>query len=285
MRFTRDVASSLIWLSSTVAANLLLLLLLLLHLLLTSTPLLLRLVQLLIHIPHPAASNTMQITRLPHIVIAVLLLAASYQCLLTPVRSFNSSSSSGSSAVPPPPQHMRQKRYISTTSNSSDDLWTSSEELMMTSLEGAGAGASRWLSHKESQMLLKKEGGERGLPVDCCPSIMEIIQPLGGINREGMLVRLFFELSCRTGVEGKPCRFMDRHLHNQSRCVQKYSYSYALVEDKAGSVGGPAYRRTNSGPSRPDSWMLDHIQVRSGCACEVLPRTKRRKSKMKRGKD
>ncbi|XP_039291312.1 uncharacterized protein LOC111059872 [Nilaparvata lugens] len=231
-----------------------------------------------------------QITPLPRILIAVFLLAASSQSSVA--NSGGVSHRQGEEGSTRGAHTRLHKRHISTNSSTTDDLWSSSEELM-PSLEGVGGGASRWLSHKESQMLLKKEGGDRGLPVDCCPSIMEIIQPLGGINREGMLVRLFrdinitqsfFELSCRTGVEGKPCRFMDRHLHNQSRCVQKYSYSYALVEDTV-KTGQGQYRRVNSGPVRPDMWMLDHIQVRSGCACEVLPRTKRRKSKMKRGKD
>lgn len=50
---------------------------------------------------------------------------------------------------------------------------------------------NRWLTHRESQMLLRREGGEEGLPVDCCPSTLEMIEPEGGRNRDGMLVTLF----------------------------------------------------------------------------------------------
>ncbi|XP_054288007.1 uncharacterized protein LOC129003736, partial [Macrosteles quadrilineatus] len=154
---------------------------------------------------------------------------------------------------------------------------------------------SRWLSHKEAQVVLRREGGEKGLPVDCCPSTLEMVEPQGGINQDGLLVELFseaenrqrfYELSCRAGVEGKPCRFMDRRLHNQSRCVQKYSYTYAIVREPSPSTHtNHRLHHFPSFPSGGSNWMLDYIRVRSGCSCEVSPRVKRRRAKNKRGKN
>nr|ATU82772.1 secreted Nerve growth factor-like protein [Pristhesancus plagipennis] len=180
----------------------------------------------------------------------------------------------------------------STNSNeSSGDSSFEGEEPVSTE------GGTRWLSHRESQMLLRREGGEQGLPVDCCPSTLEMVEPKGGTNQEGMLVTLysdgenkqrFYELSCRQGVEGKPCRFMDRKLHNQSRCVQKYSYTYALVKQPSDSTKyQPRQNHFKSFPPKGSNWMLDYIRVRSGCSCEVTPRTKRKRTshKGKHGKN
>lgn len=108
----------------------------------------------------------------------------------------------------------------------------------------------------------------------------------------GMLVELFseaenkqrfYELSCRTGVEGKPCRFLDRRLHNQSKCVQKYSYTYALVREQPSTVPRPHH--FPSFPSGGSNWMLDYIRVRSGCSCEITPKVKRKRAKTKRTKN
>lgn len=88
--------------------------------------------------------------------------------------------------------------------------------------------------------MLRREGGEEGAAVDCCPVIEEMTEPTGGKNRQEMYVELyrdaenaqrFYEYSCRPDVLDKPCRFIDRKLMNQSRCVQKFSYSYAIVKD------------------------------------------------------
>lgn len=85
----------------------------------------------------------------------------------------------------------------------------------------------------------------------------------------------FYELSCRTDVENKPCRFVDRKLYNQSRCVQKFSYTYALVRDGGDHPQRHQQRRQRHFPSLPDGgWMLDYIRVRSGCACELKAKRK-----------
>lgn len=101
------------------------------------------------------------------------------------------------------------------------------------------------MTYREMQMILRQEGGEDGDPVDCCPTIEEMVEPVGGRNRQDMYVELyrdgenaqrFFEYSCRPDVLDKPCRFVDRKLSNQSRCVQKFSYTYAIVENPGSKV-------------------------------------------------
>lgn len=74
---------------------------------------------------------------------------------------------------------------------------------------------------------------------------------------------------------------MEKKLHNQSRCVQKYSYTYALVKDS----GRHHHERPNHLPSFPSSGpggpllSLDYIRVRSGCSCEVTPILKKKRGK------
>lgn len=103
------------------------------------------------------------------------------------------------------------------------------------------------MTYREMNMILRHEGGEDGLPVDCCPTVEEMVEPVGGRNRENMYVQLyrdgqnaqrFFEYSCRPDVLDKPCRFIDRKFTNQSRCVQKFSYTYAIIENSGSTVRG-----------------------------------------------
>ncbi|CAG9765381.1 unnamed protein product [Ceutorhynchus assimilis] len=126
--------------------------------------------------------------------------------------------------------------------------------------------------------------------VNCCPTVIEMTEPDGGKNDQGMFVELyrsdnykqrFYELSCHASILNQPCRFMEKHLQSYSRCVQTYSYTYALVKDTP-SV------RTKNRPTFPgaagngnSSYTLDYISVRSGCACVVMPREKRRHKKDK----
>ncbi|KAF3429841.1 hypothetical protein E2986_01490 [Frieseomelitta varia] len=155
---------------------------------------------------------------------------------------------------------------------------------------------TRRMTYREMNMILRHEGGEDGLPVDCCPTVEEMVEPVGGRNRENMYVQLyrdgqnaqrFFEYSCRPDVLDKPCRFIDRKFTNQSRCVQKFSYTYAIIEN-SGSTGGkeehgrhrhrermiPTFAGNTVGGSM---WTLDYIKVRSGCSCEVMPKPKKKK--------
>lgn len=133
-------------------------------------------------------------------------------------------------------------------------------------------------------MLLKQE--KKNLTIagsDCCPSVIEMIEPTGGKNQEGLYVELysddknkqrFYEMSCHQDILNKPCRFIDKRLHEYSRCEQKYSYTYALVKDNKNGQ-----RKNFPFPERGDSnWTLDYIRVRSGCSCVVVsPSSNRRK--------
>ncbi|KAK6631511.1 hypothetical protein RUM44_006038 [Polyplax serrata] len=139
-------------------------------------------------------------------------------------------------------------------------------------------------------MLLRQEGGEEGHAVECCPSVLDMIEPEGGKNLDDIYVELysdgenrqrFYERSCREDVVNKPCRFLDKKLYNQSRCVQKYSYTYALVRD-ATHMSGHAVARSRHHHDRGNfiskDWKMDYIRVRSGCSCEVLPKLKKKRS-------
>lgn len=156
----------------------------------------------------------------------------------------------------------------------------------------------RWRTFRETQLLLRREGGEEGRSVDCCPSVLEMVEPEGGRNQEDMFVELyregdnrqrFYELSCRADIENKPCRFMDRKLHNQSRCVQQFSYTYALVREPETLRHHHRPHHFPSLPSFPSggNWMLDYIRVRSGCSCQLMPKAKNKRTlpgKTKRAK-
>ncbi|XP_018319338.1 uncharacterized protein LOC108732850 [Agrilus planipennis] len=155
----------------------------------------------------------------------------------------------------------------------------------------------KYLSPRDNQVLLRHETKNRS-GVDCCPSVQEMVEPEGGMNQDDQYVELyrdgnnrqrFYELSCHKDIEGKPCRFMDRRLHNQSRCVQKYSYTYALVKDPGGGNRGQhSHQRPSPFPSFPSAepggptWTLDYIRVRSGCSCIVTPNLKRKKNQKSR---
>lgn len=82
---------------------------------------------------------------------------------------------------------------------------------------------------------------------------------------------------------------MDRKLHNQSRCVQKYSFTYAIVKQPSGKNIKYESRQNHfkSFPAKGSDWMLDYIRVRSGCSCEVTPKVKKKRNshKGKHGKN
>ncbi|XP_053595890.1 uncharacterized protein LOC103579862 [Microplitis demolitor] len=180
-------------------------------------------------------------------------------------------------------------RSIRDTSFHGTSLWSQEDQINKRPLG---------LTYREMQNVLRHEGGEEGLPVDCCPTVKEIIEPIGGRNRDEMYVELyrnddqvqrFYEYSCRQDVLDKPCRFIDRKLMNQSRCVQKYSYSYAMVRDPSAEIttmenGNTEHHHRHRhkdhhfptfGYGSP--WTLDHIRVRSGCSCEISPKPKKKR--------
>ncbi|XP_022256528.1 uncharacterized protein LOC111089070 [Limulus polyphemus] len=97
---------------------------------------------------------------------------------------------------------------------------------------------------------------------ECCPSVSEIVQPMGGVSRSGRILELyhdrnstqkFYQTSCLEEVRGRPCRFLSPPLIHHSHCIQKYSFTYALVREYGTNV----------------TWRLDYIRIRSGCTCEI----------------
>lgn len=113
---------------------------------------------------------------------------------------------------------------------------------------------------------------------ECCPSVTEIIQPLGGVSKMGRILELyrdqnstqsFYQTSCVAGVKGRPCRYIENAMRHESTCVQRYTYTYALV------------REFNS----IEPWRMDYIRVRSGCSCEIRIRSEYYHGKRKRVDD
>jgi hypothetical protein len=139
---------------------------------------------------------------------------------------------------------------------------------------------------KQMQQMLMREGR-----TDCCPSRTEMTTPDGGKTRDGTHVFLFkndefrqtfYEQTCLKGVVDKPCYFLDRRMHNQSRCVQKRSYTYALVlnpgySDEVSESESLFSRELPSFTEPNSKWMMDYIQINSGCACEVRPKHGKKK--------
>ncbi|XP_022702008.1 uncharacterized protein LOC111267780 [Varroa jacobsoni] len=110
---------------------------------------------------------------------------------------------------------------------------------------------------------------------DCCPSVTELIHPLAGVSRSGLILEIyrgenktqkFYQTSCRRDVKNRPCRFVRSKYELSSRCTQEYSYTYAIV------------RNLNSN----GQWRMDHIRVRSGCACKVIKVTRQRSQEVRR---
>ncbi|XP_059148737.1 uncharacterized protein LOC131935975 [Physella acuta] len=117
---------------------------------------------------------------------------------------------------------------------------------------------------RESRKTSKRSETVVGVPyrIDCCPSETHLIHPRGGIARDGRLLELyrdhrtvqkFYQTSCKQETLNQPCRFIKRSYHDASRCVQRYSYVYAMVRDFNVS----------------ESFRLDYIRVKSGCSCEL----------------
>ncbi|XP_025157238.1 uncharacterized protein LOC105190478 [Harpegnathos saltator] len=140
------------------------------------------------------------------------------------------------------------------------------------------------MSLRDMEHLLHKESGSNGHAVECCPSTVDMVEPVGGRNRRNMFVQLFrngditqrfFEYSCRADVLDRPCKFIDWRLSNRSKCVQKFAYVYAIVN----TTSEQDYNNEGYDPfDTRTEWTLDYIRVRSGCSCEIMPKPKRKKS-------
>lgn len=64
-----------------------------------------------------------------------------------------------------------------------------------------------------------------------------------------------------------------------SRCVQLHSYTYALVKDTSVNRDKKSPTFPGSLDSGNNSYILDYIEVRSGCACVVVPPEKTKENK------
>ncbi|KOB62059.1 Uncharacterized protein OBRU01_24365 [Operophtera brumata] len=136
---------------------------------------------------------------------------------------------------------------------------------------------------REMQTIMQREGGNPE-KVECCPSVLETIYKKGGrtttshyveLYEDGEIQQALYERSCAEGVADKPCRFVDARLYNESRCVQTYSYSYALVRYLPSAATPP--HRVEGQFSVPNSngWSMNYVKVRAGCECQIKPQTKR----------
>ncbi|XP_014486688.1 PREDICTED: uncharacterized protein LOC106750701 [Dinoponera quadriceps] len=151
------------------------------------------------------------------------------------------------------------------------------EHLAQITLEGL---LNKRMTVREMDYFLHQETSSR--TVECCPEIMHMVEPIGGQNHRNMFVELFrdgeiaqrfFEYSCRADVLDRPCKFIDWRLSNRSKCVQKFAYVYAIV-NATSEQGYEGYNAANA----KTKWTLDYIRVRSGCSCEIMPKSKKKKA-------
>ena len=99
--------------------------------------------------------------------------------------------------------------------------------------------------------------------LECCPTQVSHASRQVGIDRHGIIVELlatqnftqkFYEIRCRAAFKDRPCNFLDRRHTLQSRCIQQFTYEYALI-------------RTLNEPG--SEVRLDLIRVPIGCACRL----------------
>ena len=101
--------------------------------------------------------------------------------------------------------------------------------------------------------------------LDCCPTLTEVSERVVGVNPQGMLLELFhldnftqtfYETVCHPVIKDRPCQFIDQRVIAYSRCVQQYSYVYALAR----TFGNPR-----------EQFRIDYIRVGTGCKCQMTP--------------
>jgi len=117
--------------------------------------------------------------------------------------------------------------------------------------------------------------------VDCCPSFTQRNRRTFAINRQGLVIELFqtanftqtfYETVCSNesssheadgagvatvedgGARPPSCKFIDPLFAPRSRCVQQWSYVYAI---------GRLFGRRNQ------QFSLDYVRIPTGCKCQV----------------
>ena len=126
------------------------------------------------------------------------------------------------------------------------------------------ASSNRRVTYSDDQKTKKKT---------CCPSY-KVARPLkAGVDMDGVmhdvvrrnnsLIQDINMVLCYTHVLNAPCRYLNDSVKASSKCVQQYSYTFALVKDAEGfekdakiTVGGKPINYT-------------YIRYPSGCSCEV----------------
>jgi hypothetical protein len=132
---------------------------------------------------------------------------------------------------------------------------------------------------------------------DCCPTVVEISIPSGGKNNKGLYRPLyrplpkntplavddasifqaqkFYEISCEKRVLNMPCRFNTKSgvkMLPGYRCIQQWSYAFALVEMEPSDSGRQGPFQTGNA-----TFKYDYVRVRSGCGCsQEIPASMRR---------
>jgi len=109
----------------------------------------------------------------------------------------------------------------------------------------------------------------------CCPSYHAFIEMVTGTDMHGMSRKLIHHkdrfvqnvpvVKCYPHVKNAPCRLVNDVFRSSSKCVQQYSYVFALVEK------GEGYNiKTNSTMLiDEESAEFNYVRVPSGCNCEV----------------
>ena len=103
--------------------------------------------------------------------------------------------------------------------------------------------------------------------LDCCPSVTELTERVLAVNWLGSLIvlfhgdaggpQMFYETVCLPHVKDRPCQFVAERFVRRSRCVQQYSYTYAVA-------------CTLDSDNQPtDRYHADMIRVPSGCKCRL----------------
>ena len=114
---------------------------------------------------------------------------------------------------------------------------------------------------------LFQTNGDADDGLDCCPTVTQRNRRTVAINRQGLVIELFqtrnitqefYETMCRndslSATNHRSCRFVDSRLAASSRCVQQWSYVYAI-----GRLFGRLRTQFN----------LDYVRIPTGCKCQV----------------
>ena len=99
---------------------------------------------------------------------------------------------------------------------------------------------------------------------DCCPTVTELSERTVGINPQGLVLELFhnrnftqtfYETICHPGIKDQYCQYISPEVIHASRCVQQYSYVYAM---------GRTFGKWD------EQYRIDYIRIATGCKCTLI---------------